>query len=149
MRLGCFRFGRFFGGFFFSLEPLGMEDSGLVDALISVRAKKIALRLQEIRWQSGGAITVKIRQRGGKRGDRYAEFDSCRNDQAPFRLRSFDDSCEIPIEQKIVQCGVALICLNDPVQKFRPNDATAPPYRELCPPEAGLSRDLFYGKSAT
>src|SRR5881275_3685878 len=97
MRLGCFRFGRFFGGFFFRLEPLGMEDSGLVDALISVRAKKIALRLQEIRWQSGGAITVKIRQRGGKRRDRYAEFDSCRNDQAPFRLRSFDDSCEIPI----------------------------------------------------
>src|SRR6266446_6820661 len=90
MRLGCFQFGRFFGGFFFRLEPLGMEASGLVDALISVRAKKIAMRLQEIRWQSGGAITVKIRQRGGKRGDRYAEFDSCRNDQPPFRLRSFD-----------------------------------------------------------
>ena len=90
MRLVCFRFGRFFGGFFFRLKPFGVEDAGFVDALVGVRTKEIALRLQEIRWKASGAITVVIRQRRRKRGDRYAELDSGRNNQPPFRLRSFD-----------------------------------------------------------
>ena len=102
MRLVCFRFGWFFRGFFFSLQPFGVEDAGLVNALVSVRTKEIALRLQEIRWKTSRAITVVIRQRGRKRGDRYAELDSCRNDEAPFRLRFFDGPGEISVEEKIL-----------------------------------------------
>src|SRR5437762_4949565 len=127
MWLVCFRFDLFFGGFFLRLEPFSMEDAGLVDALVRVRTKEIALRLQQIRWKTRRAITVVIRQRGRKRGDRYAELDSCRNDEAPFRLSSFDGSGEIPVEEKILQRRVALICLNDPVQEFRANNAAAPP----------------------
>ena len=118
MRLVCFRFGRFFGGFFLRLEPFGVEDAGLIDALVRVRTKEIALRLQEIRWKTSRAITVVIRQRGRKRGDRYAELDSCRNDEAPFRLRSFDGSGEIPVEEKILQRRITPICLNDSVQEI-------------------------------
>src|SRR6266498_4191512 len=46
---------------------------------------------------------------------------------APVALRLFGDSREILVEQKIVQRRLAPIRLHDPVQKFRPNDATAPP----------------------
>src|SRR6516162_8622528 len=127
MRLVCFRLGRFFGRFLLSLEPLGVKNAGLIGALICMRTKEIALRLQEIRRKASRAITVVIRQRGRKRGDRYAELDSCRNDEAPFWLRSFDGPGEIPVEEKILQRRVALIRLNNPVQEFRANDAAAPP----------------------
>ena len=52
MRLVCFRFRRFFSWLLFSLQPFGVEDAGLVDALVGVRTKEIALRLQEIRWKA-------------------------------------------------------------------------------------------------
>src|SRR5438045_4833403 len=68
MWLVCFRFDRFFGRFFLRLEPLGVEDAGLIDALVRMRTKEIALRLQQIRWKTRRAITVVIRQRGRKRG---------------------------------------------------------------------------------
>jgi hypothetical protein len=85
--------------------------------------------LQEIRWKASGAITVEIRQRGRKRGDRYTELDSCRNDEAPFRLRSFDGPGEIPVEEKILQRRITPICLNDSIEKFGANDAAAAPNR--------------------
>ena len=129
MRLGCFWFGRFFGGLLLGLKPFGVKDAGLIDAFVGVRTKEIALRLQEIRWKASGAITVVIRQRGAKRGNRDAELDSCRNDEPPFRLRSFDGSREILVEQKILQRRVTLIRLNDPIQKFGANDAAASPDR--------------------
>src|SRR4030095_15901400 len=127
MRLGRFRLGRFFSWLSLGLEPFGVEDAGLINALVRVCAEEIALRLQEICRKASGAITIEVRQRGGKRGDGYAMLDSNRNNKSPFRLRSFDDPCEIPIEQKIVQIAVALISLNDAVQEFRANDAAAPP----------------------
>src|SRR5205814_8181731 len=101
MWLVCFRFGRFFGRFFLRLEPLGVENAGLIDALVRVRTKEIALRLQQIRWKTRRAITVVIRQPGRKRGDRHAELDSCRNDEAPFRLRSLNGSSARQAETKI------------------------------------------------
>src|SRR5215468_9620690 len=76
MRLVCFRLGRFFGRFFLSLEPLGVKNAGIIDPLVRMRAKEIALRLQEISGKASRAITVVIRQRGRKRRDRYAELDS-------------------------------------------------------------------------
>src|SRR5262249_26590930 len=129
MRLVYFRFGRFFGGFFLRLEPFSVEDTRFIDALVRVRTKEIALRLQEICWKASGAITVEIRQRGRKRGDRNAELDSCRNDEAPFRLSSFDCSREILVEEKILQRGVTPIGLNDSVEKFSADDAPPAPNR--------------------
>src|SRR5882757_11490879 len=102
MRLGRFWFSRFFSWLFLGLKPFGVEDAGLIDALVRMRTKEIALRLQEIRWKTSRAITVVIRQRGRKRGDRYAEFDSGRDNEPPFRLRFFDGPGEISVEQKIL-----------------------------------------------
>ena len=129
MRLGRFWFSRFFSWLFLRLKPFGVEDAGLIDALVRMRTKEIALPLQEIRWKASRAITVVIRQRGRKRGDRYAELDSCRNDEAPFRLRSFDGPGEIPVEEKILQRRITPICLNDSIEKFGANDTAAPPDR--------------------
>src|SRR6516162_2148381 len=102
VRFGRFWFSRFFSWRFLRLEPLSVKDAGLIGPLICMRTEEIALRLQEIRRKASRAITVVIRQRGRKRGDRYAELDSCRNDEAPFWLRSFDGPGEIPVEEKIL-----------------------------------------------
>src|SRR4029453_4979952 len=54
-------------------------------------------------------------------------FNGIRYRDAPVALRLFDDSCEILVEQKIVQRRIAPIRPHDPVKKFPPNDAPAPP----------------------
>ena len=110
-----------------AIIPVGMKHALTIRAFVGVRTKEIALRLQEICWKASGAITVEIRQRGRKRGDRYTELDSCRNDEAPFRLRSFDGPGEIPVEEKILQCRITPICLNDSIEKFGANDTATPP----------------------
>ena len=48
--MGRWRFGLgwFFGRLLIGLDPLGVKDAWLVDALVSVGAEEIALRLQEI-----------------------------------------------------------------------------------------------------
>ena len=48
MRRRRLRLGRFFGRFLIGLDPFGVKDAGLVDPFVSMRAKKIALGLQEV-----------------------------------------------------------------------------------------------------
>jgi hypothetical protein len=45
MWLVRFRLGRFFSWLSLNVQPFGVEDAGLVNALIRVRTKEIALRL--------------------------------------------------------------------------------------------------------
>src|SRR6516225_11958859 len=129
MRFGRFWFSRFFSWRFLRLEPLSVKDAGPIGALICMRTEEIALRLQEIRGEASRAITVVIRQRGRKRRDRYAELDSCRNDEPPFRLRFFNGLGEIPIKEKILQRRITPICLNDPIEKSGADDTAAAPNR--------------------
>ena len=46
MRRGGFGLGFFCFRFLVGLDPLGMENAGPIHALVSVRAEKVALRLQ-------------------------------------------------------------------------------------------------------
>src|SRR5262245_38835982 len=62
MRLVRLGFGRFFRRRFLRLEPFGVENPRLIDALVSVGTEEIALRLQEIRRQTRGAITIVVSQ---------------------------------------------------------------------------------------
>ena len=48
MRFVCLGLGGFLGRFFFSLEPFGVENAGLVNPLVRVRPEEIALGLQKI-----------------------------------------------------------------------------------------------------
>src|SRR5437870_2095947 len=43
-------------------HPISVEDPRLVDALVSMGAEEVALRLQQIRWQTRGTITVEVGQ---------------------------------------------------------------------------------------
>ena len=110
-----FRSGRFFNRLVVGFDPVGMEEAGFVDPLVSVRAEEIALRLQEICWQSRLAITIKVSERRGKRGNGDAMFNRSRDRDAPIALRFLNDPREIAIEQKIVQRGIAMVRFNDPV----------------------------------
>src|SRR6266550_2809842 len=82
-----FRSGRFFNRLLVGFDPVGMEEAGFVDPLVSVRAEEIALRLQEICWQSRLAITIKVSERRGKRGNGDAMFNGSRDRDAPIALR--------------------------------------------------------------
>ena len=127
MRRGRFRFGRFFGGLAFGFNPFCVKDARFIDAFVRVRAEEITLRLQEIRRQSRLTITVEIGQRGGKCRDGHAMFDGRRYRDTPIPLCFPNDLREIAIEQEIVQRRVALVRPDDPVEKFRANDAPASP----------------------
>jgi hypothetical protein len=127
MRLGRFWFGRSFGWFLIRLDPFGVENAGLIDTLVSVRTEEVALCLQQIRWQTRLPITIEVSERGGKRGDSHAVFDGCRDRDAPVALRFPDDPREIAIQQEIVQSWIATVRLDNPVEKFRANDAPAAP----------------------
>src|SRR5207244_7435902 len=116
MRFGRFRLVRFFGWFLLRLGPISVKHAGLIDALVSVRAKEITLRLQEVCRKPSGAITVEVRQRGRKGRRRYAMFDRYRKHETPLGLRLLDGSREIPIEQKIVQRGIATLCFHESTQ---------------------------------
>src|SRR5256886_9068959 len=127
MRFGGFRFGRFFRCFLIRLDPFGVKNAGLIDSFVRVRTEEIALRLQEVRRQPSRPITVEVSERCGKCRNRDAVFNGCCYRNAPVALRLFDGSREITIEQKVVERRIALISLDDSVEKFRANDAAAPP----------------------
>ena len=69
-------------------RPIGMEElaARFVDALIGVRAKEIALRLQQVRRQPLGAVSVVERKRGREGRSRHAELDRFDNARAATTL---------------------------------------------------------------
>ena len=122
-----FRFGRFFRWFLIGLDPLGVEHARLVDAFVCMCAEEIALRLKKVCRKTSRAIAVEVSERRGKRWDSYAIFDRCRHRNPPVALRFPNNPRKVAIEQKIIQRGVALVRVDDPVQEFCANDATAAP----------------------
>jgi len=110
-------------------DPFGVKDTRFVDALVSVCAEEVALRLQQIRRQPRLTITIEVGERRGKCRDRHAVFDGGGNGNAPVVLRFLDDAGEITIEEKIMERGIAFISFDNAVEKFRANDATAAPDR--------------------
>ena len=111
------------------LDPFGVKHTRLINALVSVRAKKVALRLQQIGWEPRLTVTIEVSQRGTESRNGNAMQHRCRNCDAPIVLRPFDNIGEIPIEQEIGQRRVALIRLDNAIEKFGANDASAPPDR--------------------
>src|ERR1700730_5211971 len=106
-----------------------MKYAGLVNPFVSMRAKEIALCLQQIGRQSCGTVTVEVGEGGAESRNGNAMLDGGGNGDAPIILRFCDDVGEIGIEEEVVQRGVALIRIHDAVQEFRANDATAAPDR--------------------
>src|SRR5438093_11409727 len=127
MGFGSFRFGRFFCWFLIRRDPFGVKNAGLVDSFVRVRTEEIALRLQEVCRQPSRPITVEVSERCGKCRNRDAVFNGSCYRNAPVALRLSDGSREITVEQKVVERRVAMISLDDAGEKFRANNAGAPP----------------------
>src|SRR5207244_13107655 len=68
-RRGFSRLVRFLRRLVIGLDPLGVKNTWLVHALVSVRAEEIALCLSQIRWQPRGAITAEVSARRAQRGE--------------------------------------------------------------------------------
>src|SRR6185437_10441534 len=69
-------------------SPVGMEKlaAWFVDALVSMSAEEIALRLQQVRGQTRRSVAIVKCQRGGKRRGRHTESDSANDSLSPGLL---------------------------------------------------------------
>src|SRR5579863_3679924 len=88
-----------------SAGPVGVEElaTGLIDALVGVRAKEVALRLQQVGGQPGGAISVEKRQCGRERGSRNSQRDRLHNGLAPGSLIFVQHAGEEAVKEEVVQ----------------------------------------------
>src|ERR1700682_398653 len=127
--LRLFRLGRFLNRVVVGLDPFGMKYPWLVDALVGMRPEKVTLRLQQIGRQARRAITIEVSERCGKRGNGHTKLDRSGNRDAPVVLGLGDDVGEIGIEQEIMQRRIALVSIDDVIQKRSANDAAAAPDR--------------------
>src|SRR5256714_13375881 len=127
MRFVRFRLSRFFDRLVVGLDPFSVENAGLVDAFVGVGAEEIALRLQQIGRQTRRSVAIEITERRGKGGNRNTELDGMGNGDSPVVLGILEDVGEIGIEHEIVQRAIAFVSVDDAVQKFRADYATAAP----------------------
>src|SRR6516225_769906 len=86
-------------------RPVCMEElaSRLIDALIGVRTKEVALRLQKISRQPTGPVAVKERKRCGECRSGYAQLDGMSKRLAPRRLVLIDGAGEEAVEEQILE----------------------------------------------
>ena len=112
--------------------PVNVEEfaTGLIDALVGMRAEKVALALEKILGEAVGAVAVVIRQRAAETGQRHTEFRAEGDDMPPVFLRAFDLAAEIRVEQQVCELRVTSVSLGDFLQERRADNATTAP--DLC-----------------
>src|SRR5689334_22344091 len=68
-----------------SSGPVSMEKlaARFIHALVSVGAEKVALGLQQVRWQARGAVPIVERKRSGEGGRRHAVLNRLNDGAAP------------------------------------------------------------------
>src|ERR1035437_6544839 len=111
--------------------PVGVEELTplLIDALISVGAEIVALRLEQIRGQPRGAVAVVEGQRGGKRRSGNAQFDGVNQRLAPRCLIAVERLGEEAVQQQIFNPRILVESLFDLSQEAAANDASAAPHQ--------------------
>src|SRR5262245_24451400 len=110
--------------------PVGVEElaARLVEALISVGAEVVALRLEEIGRQAARAVAVVVSQRAthGRHGNAVG---GGRADHAtPAALRPADLAGEEGVHEQVDELGVAIERLLDLPQEGASDDAPAAPH---------------------
>src|SRR6266700_3682310 len=101
----------------------------LVDALISMGAKEIPLRLQQVGGQPCGSEAVVERKRGGKCGRGHAILDGANYAAAPPFLILHQCLAEKIVEQQVIQAGVLVERFGDFAQETAADDAAAAPHQ--------------------
>ena len=106
-----------------------MERSGLVDALVGVRAEEVALGLDEIRGQALAPVAVVVRERGGEGRNGNAEARGLADHATPTLLADTHGIGEVGREEQIRKVGLRIIGFFDPIQEAGADDAAAAPDR--------------------
>src|SRR5579884_4517139 len=101
----------------------------LVDALIGVGAEEVTLGLQQVGRQAFRAVSVKKRERSGKRRGGDAETNCVNDGFAPGGLIVVQRLTEEIVQQQVGQFGVLIIGFFDFAQKTAPDDAAAAPHQ--------------------
>ncbi len=92
----------------------------------------VALRLQQVRWQTGLADAVVVRQRSGECWHRHAQLDTGDDDVAPRILNLGQSIGEVRSEQQVLQIWSGVERFFDPFQEASTDDATtAPQQRDI------------------
>src|SRR5664279_297834 len=116
----------------------------LIDALVGVRAKVIALRLQQVRGQARGPVTVEERQRRAESRRRHAELDGTDDAASPGRLILQQCGGEELVEQQVFKLRVIVKGNLDLAKELAADDAAAAPH-ESDAAEVEIPLVLFRG----
>jgi hypothetical protein len=100
---------------------------GFVGALVGVGSKEVALGLEEIRGEAGGAVAVVVAEAGAEGRDRDAVQRRDADYFTPVLLGLAEYVFEERIEHEIGEAGVGAVGVGDPIEEAGANDATATP----------------------
>src|SRR4051794_39950681 len=111
--------------------PVGVEEfaTGLVDALIGMRAEVVALRLQQVRRQPSGSIAIEERQGGCERRRGNAHFDCPLQRLAPTILILVQYAREEAVQKQIAQVGSGDERFLDLAQETAADDTAPAPHQ--------------------
>ena len=101
--------------------------AGLVNALICVRAKVVALRLQEIGRQTGTTVRVIVVERRAHGRNGNAQIHGRLDDRTPGVLCLGDHLLEVGIKQQVRKLGIGVERLFDLAEEARADDAALTP----------------------
>src|SRR6266850_4346143 len=94
-----------------------------------MRAKKVSLRLQQVRRQSCRTVSVIKGQRRRERGRRYAILDRVDDTAPPGSLVVVQRLAEEIVEQQIGEPRILIVRLLDLAEEAAADDATAAPHQ--------------------
>ena len=100
-----------------------------IDALVSVCAEEIALRLQQVGRQVFRAVSIKERQCSRERRSRYTDLNRVHNRLPPARLVLVQRAREEVVQQQILQIGILIKRRLDVAEEHRTDDAAATPHQ--------------------
>src|SRR5690606_30949042 len=109
--------------------PIEVEEpaAGLIDAFVRVCAEIVALRLEQIVREIGGAVAVVIGQRGGEGGRGDPGLRGGGDDPAPIGLAAGEYIGEERVEEEVFQVRRAVVGLFDLLEEAGADDAPAAP----------------------
>src|ERR1017187_2335993 len=111
--------------------PVGVGElaARLVHSLVGVCAEVVALRLKEVRRQTGCSISVVEAQRGGDSRRGYADLDGLHDRPAPAGLVFVQRAREKVVQQQVGERGVLVKRCLDVAEEARADDAAAAPHQ--------------------
>ena len=99
----------------------------LVESFVGVGPEEVALRLEEVGGEAGGAVAVVVAEAGGEGGHGNAVKSSERDHFAPVLLGAVEDVLEEGVEHEIHEAGIAAVGVRDAVEEAGADDAAAAP----------------------